>query len=235
MGIRNSAQSFQKMLNYVLDGLDNIFCYLDDILIFSENEHEHLKTIEELFKRLQDNGLTINRKKCNFGRETLTFLGYTVSGTGIKPVKKKLEAIANFPPPGRPKELLGFLGAANYYRRSLPKLQGRTAAEIMQPLYQAATKKRPAKKFADIWKEEGLQRNFDDVKTMLMLACKLVHPDPAAPLALTVDSSNYAIGGTIEQFNNNKWEPLGYWSRHLQPNQKMELFSKRAVCYTAGH
>ena len=93
MGLRNSAQSFQKMLNWVLDGLDNVFCYLDDILIFSENEEAHFKTIEELFRRLQDNGLTINIKKCNFAQPQLTFLGYTVNGQGIKPVVKKLEAI----------------------------------------------------------------------------------------------------------------------------------------------
>ena len=144
-------------MNFVLDGLDSVFCYLDDILVFSKDEIEHRKTIRELFKRLEEAGLTINLKKCQFAKEELVFLGYHFNGEGIRPVNKKLLAIANFPAPSRPKELLGFLGAANYYRSCLPKLNNKTAAEIMQPLYSAATKKRPAKKFTDICKEDALQ------------------------------------------------------------------------------
>ena len=127
---------------------------------------------------------------------------------------KKLEAIANFPAPTRPKELLGFLGAANYYRRCLPRLHGKNAAEIMRPLYTAATTKKPGKKFVEIWQENNLDKHFQDVKTLLMAATKLSHPDPSAPLALTVDASKVVVGGTIEQFVKNRWEPLGYWSRN---------------------
>ena len=55
---------------------------------------------------------------------------------------------------------------------------------------------------------------------MLMNACKLAHPNPAAPLALTVDASKFAIGGSIEQFVDNRWEPLGFFSARLQNNQR---------------
>ena len=64
MGLRNSAQSFQKLMNFVLDGLDNIYCYLDDILVYSKTEEDHINTIEQLLKRLEQAGLTINTKKC---------------------------------------------------------------------------------------------------------------------------------------------------------------------------
>ena len=69
----------------------------------------------------------------------LVFLGYLVNGNSITPVKKKLEAIASFPAPLKPKDLLGFLGAANYYRRCLPRFKGKTPSELMKPLYEAAT------------------------------------------------------------------------------------------------
>ena len=52
MGLRNSAQSFQKLIDSVLAGLDNVFAYMDDVLVYSENEQDHLKTLEELFRRL---------------------------------------------------------------------------------------------------------------------------------------------------------------------------------------
>ena len=83
MGLRNAAQSFQKLMNFVLDGMVNTFCYLDDILIFSKDEDDHKKTLHELFKRLENNGLTINIKKCHFAQEELTFLGYKVRASNL--------------------------------------------------------------------------------------------------------------------------------------------------------
>ena len=53
MGMKNSAQAFQRLVDSVLSGLDNTFCYLDDILIYNDNEEDHLKTLQELFTRLQ--------------------------------------------------------------------------------------------------------------------------------------------------------------------------------------
>ena len=121
-----------------------------------------------------------------------------VNETGINPVAKKLDAIVQFPPPTRAKDLLGFLGAVNYYRRCLPNVDGRSPADIMAPLYLVGTKKQPGKKFTDIWAENNLQEDFDRVKKMLMQACALSHPDPNKPLALTVDASKSSIGGSIE-------------------------------------
>ena len=110
MGLRNSAQSFQKMMNFILEGLDSCFCYLDDILIFSPNEAEHLKTLQELFRRLESNGLTINLTKCKFAREELTFLGYTVNSSGIKPVNKKTNSHSGVSAPRPSKRFARFPG-----------------------------------------------------------------------------------------------------------------------------
>ena len=52
MGLRNAAQSFQRLMDSVLADLDNVFVYMDDVLVYNESEEEHLKTLEELFRRL---------------------------------------------------------------------------------------------------------------------------------------------------------------------------------------
>ena len=90
----------------------------------------------------------------------------------------------------------------------------------MQPLYEAATKKVPGKTFAELWDELGLATQFEKAKNLLKLAMQLNHPDPAAPIALTTDASSEAIGAVLEQFKDNAWQPLGFWSRHLKPAQK---------------
>ena len=99
MGLRNSPQTFQKLMDSVLSGVSGTFCYLDDILVFSENEKDHLQTIEEIFKRLASNGLAVHLSKCEFGKQSLDYLGYTVSESGLTPIKKKVTAIENFPKP----------------------------------------------------------------------------------------------------------------------------------------
>ena len=72
---------------------------------------------------------------------------------------------------------------------------------------------------------------YDEAKTMLMNACKLVHPDFNAPIAITTDTSNYAIGGVLEQFSQGKWQPLGFWSKHLK-SDKAKWTTFRCELYT---
>ena len=98
-----------------------------------------MKMLETIFKRLQDAGLALNLKKCLFGEKEIDFVGYKVTSNGITPLERKMDAIVAFPPPQKQKQLLGFLGAVNYYRRSLPHVNGQSPASILQPLYTAAT------------------------------------------------------------------------------------------------
>ena len=106
MGLKNSGQSFQRLMNCVLDGIEGVFVYLDDILLYN-------KSIVKVLQKLEENGLTINLKKCQFNKTQIDFLGYRVNGRGITPLPRKLIAIADYPAPSKPKQLLGFLGAIN--------------------------------------------------------------------------------------------------------------------------
>ena len=111
MGLRNSAQSFQRLMDHILAGVEKCFVYMDDILVFSENEEEHLQIIETIFKKWEDAAMTISLKKCQFGKDQIDFLGYSVTAEGIQPLKKKIDSIASYPVPKTAEHLLGFLGA----------------------------------------------------------------------------------------------------------------------------
>merc|ERR1712026_52641 len=214
MGLKNSGPTFQRMLEAVLQGLEGLFIYLDDVLVWAKDERQHQKRVDALLQRLHENGLAIARDKCQFSKPELTFLGYTVSAQGIVPLQRKVETITAFPPPQKAKSLLGFLGAINYYRRCLPNLGRQTAAEVLQPLYTAATQKQPGKSFKKIWEEQELDVHFKKAKELLVMACQLTHPDPNAPLALVADASGKAAGAALEQLTGGVWRPLGFWSRH---------------------
>ena len=228
MGLSNSAQSFQRLIDSVLRGVSNCFVYLDDILVYNEDEESHMKTIEEIFARLEKNGLTLALDKCEFGKDSLDYLGYTVNSQGILPIKKKVSAIENFPVPIKQKQLLAFLGSLNFYRASLPKTepseehpQPRAPAEVLDPLYKLATAKITNSSFKKEWdSDKKFQSAFDTAKKLLVNAVMINHPVPSAPLALTTDASNYCLGAALDQWVDGAWRPLGFWSKMLRPSQQ---------------
>ena len=185
MGMRNSAQSFQRWVDTVIGDLPGIFCYLDDLLVFSKDEHTHLEILDALFKRLSDAGLTVAASKCVFGVSSLDYLGYTVNSSGISPIKRKIECLEKFPPPTKQKECLAFLGSLNYYRASLPRLAPedsadkchtitRSPAAVLDPLYKIATCKMKKEDFKKIRERSKIvQDAFTDAKTLLTKAVEL--------------------------------------------------------------
>ena len=90
MGLQNSAQSFQRHIDDVLKDVPGCFVYLDDVLLYHKTEAEHMKALELVLQRLDANGLTVSLSKCEFGKDKLDYLGYTVDNSGITPLKKKI-------------------------------------------------------------------------------------------------------------------------------------------------
>ena len=208
-GLKNAGQDFQRMMDAILRDIPHVYVYLDDILVASTSEAEHIEDLNRLFDVLGANGLVINRSKCVFGASSLEFLGYHVSCEGVSPLPKKVEVIRRFPTPTTIKELQRFLGALNYYRRFIPH-----AAAIQSPLYKALQGKPKALQWTDARAEA-----FENTKEALASATMLVHPVEGAPLALTVDASLVAVGGVLEQYVNGTWQPLGFFSAPLHGKQ----------------
>ena len=117
-GLAQAPAYFQQLISIVLQDCSNFaMAYLDDI-IFSQNEQEHLKHIEIIFKKLKKAGLKLKESKCNFFKKEIHYLGHLISVNGIQPLPKKLDSIGNMPKPRSPKEIKQFLGLTSYYRNS---------------------------------------------------------------------------------------------------------------------
>lgn len=129
-GLRNSGATFQRLMDGILGDLPFCTCYVDNILIFSEDTNEHLQQLRVVLQRLHDNGLVVRRDKCQFGVTSVEFLGHRISPTGVSPLPSKVKAVAQFPQPTTIKGLQEFVGMVNYYHRFLPNI-----AQIMEPLY----------------------------------------------------------------------------------------------------
>ena len=102
-------------MSAIFGNIQGLFIYMDDFLIYSKSQSEHKQIVTEVLKRLHNNGMAISLDKCEWEQKQVEFLGYTVNETGLKPLPKTLEAISKTPVPQKQKDLLGFLGAANFY------------------------------------------------------------------------------------------------------------------------
>jgi len=211
-GLANAAQTFQRLMDVVCQGLDFVFVYLDDILIASKSRKEHLEHLKQLFQRLSDHGLVIAPNKCEFGRSELSFLGHTVSAKGAKPLPARVKAISQYPRPRTVKELQRFLGALNFYHRFIPH-----AADILRPLYMTTAGKVKPNDLVE-WTDCKIEA-FERARQTLAESTLLAHPDPQAMLAITTDASNTAVGAVLEQRlrGSKVWQPLGFFSKNLRP------------------
>ena len=212
-GLRNAAQTCQRFVDQITRGLDFVYAYIDDFLVASATEAEHKEHLKQLFERLSQYGVVINPAKCVFGVEEITFLGYTVNKEGIKPVAERVEAIRNFPKPSITRALRKFLGMVNFYRRFIPD-----AAQIMTPLNDLL--KGSNKGSTPVQWTEAAEKAFSETKRGLANATLLAHPKIGAPINITVDASDYAIGAVLQQQVNGTCQPLAFYTKALSTAQR---------------
>ena len=106
----------------VLKGLPFARVYIDDIVVFSKVETSHAQHLYEVFQRLHDYGLCVNRKKCQFFQKEIIYLGSRISANGVKPDMDRIQPLLDFPSPSTKKKVQEFLGMVNFYRDYIPQL-----------------------------------------------------------------------------------------------------------------
>ena len=208
-GLANAGKTFQRFMDEVMRGLDFAYWYMDDILVASVDEQEHLKHLRLVLEHLAEYGLTINIAKCESGQTELTFLGHRISKEGIIPLSEKVEAIKSYPVPTSVKKLRRFLGMVNHYRRFI-----KGCAVVLKPLEtllagltRGTICRRPV-----LFNEIEMMA-FNDVKSMLADVCMLTHPKSNAPTCLATDASQEAAGAVLQQYDEGEWKPLAFFSK----------------------
>ena len=147
--------------------------YLDDIIIYSQSEQEHLEHLEEIFIRLKAAGLKLKLEKCCFFKKHIQYLGHLISADGIQPLLEKLESIAKMPAPKNPKEVKQFLGLVGYYRKFVPRF-----ADISRVLTHLTEKGRR------IQMDNGVQEMFPDTEGIPETGTETQIPRPPSQLHL---------------------------------------------------
>ena len=208
-GVASAPAIFQRVMDTILQGLPNVLCYIDDILVTGSNDAEHLKNLKSVFERLQQYGLRLKKAKCVFLRPRVVYLGHQIDAEGLRATEEKLEAIQKAPSPKNVQELRSFLGLLNYYGKFIPNL-----ASLIHPLNSLLHHDCQWK-----WSDE-CEAVFKEAKEKLLSSKVLVHYDPKLPIKVAADASAYGVGAVLSHVVDGTERPIAFASRTLTSSER---------------
>jgi hypothetical protein len=228
MGYAGSADIFQAEMMDLMESLEYVRAFIDDLLVITRGTLEdHLDKLGEVLRRLREAGLKVNAAKSFFCTHEIEYLGYILTRGGIKPQQKKVQSILALNPPNNVKELRHFLGMVLYYRDMWVK-----HSEMLAPLSDLVeecgetktTRKNKVKKKPWHW-DSIHQLAFDIVKTTIAKEVVLAYPDFTKPFDIYTDASTKQLGSVITQENR----PIAFFSRKLSGAQSKYTVTKLEV------
>ena len=117
MGLCISSDIFQAHLGQLFQNMENVLIYIDKIQVISHGSFkDHLKLLEMAFAQLINKGMQVHAGKCEWFRDTVDYLGYTITRNGVRPQKKKIDKILAIKEPKNASEVRSSLEFINYYR-----------------------------------------------------------------------------------------------------------------------
>ena len=217
MGLTGSGSTFSKLMDIIMQGLDGVINYIDDILCHSTDHDTQLARLEQVFMRVRSHGIKLNPRKCEFGKEQIDYLGFYVDGDGVKPGQSKTDAIVNFPTPNSAKKIRQFLGIANYFRGFIRNFTTTaaplTALTSTNNEWQGGELPPAARDAFDTLKEKLNSRPcmaYPDFTKEFLLYCDAATGD---------DNNKGGLGAFLVQIHEERPRPICFLSRTLKPHE----------------
>ena len=223
-GLCNAPPTFQRLMLNCLGELNLTYCliYLDDVIIFSKTEEEHLERMRVVFDRFHEHGLKLKPSKCEVFKTEINYLAHHISKRGVLPSKKNLEAIARCPPPDTYTKVKSFVGLVGHYRHFIKGF-----ANIAAPLYDLTSGENKDKKSEHLDLPLKAREAFDRLKAACLQAPILAFPDFGKPFLLETDASGKGLGAVLSQKQSDgRYHPIAYAS-HIMTETEQRYHSNK--------
>ena len=209
-GFTNAPAVFQRAMDKIFKGLPFVVIYLDDVIICSENEQQHMNHLRIVFDRIREYNLKLRLIKCRFFKREIKYLGLIVNEHGVSGDPEYIRRILQLKQPENIKEVERLIGMVNWLGKFIPNL-----AKITAPLCAMKGKDKPG----FIWTMEQ-ERSFMALKDAVLKSKLLRHPDFDREFFVQTDASDHAIGAVLLQdFGNGFLEPIEFASRKFTDSE----------------
>ena len=197
-GLTNAPPAFQAFMNDIFRDYLDVFVlvYLDDILIFSNNQADHDKHTCLVLERLRANTLFGKLEKCFFDRTEFEFCGYVIFTEGVHMDPVKIAAVTMWPRPNTVKQVESFLGFANFNRDFI-----KNYSELATSLHALTHKNQ-----LFVW-NDAAEASFTALKQAFASEPVLHHHDSSLPFILECDASDFRY----------RWDPISSFPWQVAP------------------
>src|SRR6266702_1990087 len=179
--------TFQTMMDTIfrdLTATGEVVIYMDDILIATPTDlPHHQRIVHQILDRLEEHDLFRKPEKCTFEVPEGEYLGLVIGGGKVRMDRVKFQGVDSWERPKNLKELRGWMGFINFYRRFIEGF-----SKIARVLNELTKKEVPWE-----WTNER-EEAFQKLKRLICAEPVLLMPKLEEPFELEVDASNYAIG-----------------------------------------
>ena len=224
-GLKGASASFSKLCQIIFRHIPNIITYVDDLVGATTTHMEMLKLLDEVFAECRYHGMKLNLKKCQFGMESLSWLGYNLSANGISPDFDKAEAVKAMTLPKTIKEIQSHLGLFQFFAALIDNY-----ARIAGPLSAVTSPDHPWRSFTSSGDlPEDAQNAWYKLRSIIASRPVLAFADFSLPFQIFVDASvgkphhtppvRGGIGAILTQVQNGLTKPIGYFSRQFRDSE----------------
>lgn len=203
-GIKSAPEIFHRAMEQIIEGLEGVRVYIDDIIVWGSTLQEHNQRLYKVMERIKKYGLKLNKNKCEFGVKEILFLGDKLTAHGVEPDQEKIKAIEKMPRPADKTGVLRFMGMVNFIGKFIPNLTSKTSG-IRELLHNDC----------DFSWTDKHEKEWQELKKTLTTAPVLAFYDHNKKLKVSTDASKDGIGAVLLQAEGDNWKPVAYASRAM--------------------
>jgi hypothetical protein len=224
-GLKGASASFSKLCQIIFRHITNIITYVDDLVGATTTHTQMIALLNEVFAECRFHAMKLNLKKCQFGLESLSWLGYNLSYNGISPDVDKAEAVKTMVLPTTVKEIQSHLGLFQFFSEIIDNY-----ALIAGPLSAVTSQEHN-------WRSYKLsgdlpQKAIDawyKLRGIIASRPVIAFPDFSLPFQMFVDASvgkphaeppiRGGVGAILTQVQNGVTRPIAYFSRQFRDSE----------------
>ncbi|KAF7573021.1 hypothetical protein PtrM4_079260 [Pyrenophora tritici-repentis] len=224
-GLCNAPGTFQNFINETLREYLDVICtaYLDDILIYSDNEKDHRSHVLKVLRKIQGAGLSLDPTKCKFETKRVKYLGLILTTDGIEMDPEKVSTVLDWQLPRSVKDMQSFLGFCNFYRRFIKGF-----SYIAKPLTELT--KEGSQRHFPLQANGQAAKAFEQLKLAFKTAGVLSHFDPDLETWLETDASDFVTAAILSQMHKGVLRPVAFLSHKMTPAEcNYEIYDKELL------